>query len=604
MKIVIPNIVEAMQRGDLAGAERLSREHLAAEADDSNVLFLLGTCLAQQGKLNDAVQVYSRLTTLQPESSLHWGNYATALYACGDMAAAEDAFKTALRTDPDNVELLDQLGVVQLLLRKSLDARATLFKAFDLAPDSPSVRIHAAQACTACRDSRTGELVYPWRQWLPLEESLQFALAELQMQLVDANAARELLEDLLRRAPEDTRTKLLLSGVYERTNELDKASDLLEQVRHSEAMTTAEVSAAVAYHTARLELRRGESASARALLEATGPGSEFDYRYYFALAEACDKARDPAAAMRALQAAHERQADEARKVAPYRFAPGAPIVPHAVPRLQKDDLASWPLLKTPGASDSPIFIVGFPRSGTTLLEQMLDAHPRLQSMDERPFFNNLSNQLGSQGWSIPADIHKLTQRDCDELRKGYLTLACDKIKRRWDAQLVDKNPLNMLWLPLIHRLFPEAKFILALRHPCDVMLSCYMQNFQSMVLTVACATLENLARAYVATFESWLYHVDLIKPDLFVSRYEDLVADTPGQTRRIAEFLGLDDSESMLRFDSRAIEKGYIATPSYAQVIQPINTKGLNRWHRYREYFEPVLPIIEPMLDYWGYPAA
>lgn len=590
-----------MGRGDLAGAERLCKEDLAVQADEPDVLFLLGTCMAQQGKLGDAVQIYSRLATLNPESSLHWGNYATVLYGSGDMVAAENAFKTALRLDPDNVELLDQLGVVQLLLRKSLDARATLFKAFDLAPDSPSVRIHAAQACTACRDSRTAELVYPWRQWLPLEETLQFALAELQMQLVDANAARELLEDLLRRAPEDTRTKLLLSGVYERTNELDKAADLLDEVRQSEVMSNAGVRTAIGYHEARLMLRRGEPAAAKATLEAAGPGSEFDYRYYFALAEACDKSRDTEATMRALRSAHQLQTDEARSIAPYRFAPGAPIVPHAVPRLQKDDLASWPVLKSPNASDSPIFIVGFPRSGTTLLEQMLDAHPRLQSMDERPFFNNLSNQLDTQGWRIPEDIHKLTQRDCDELRKGYLTLACDKIKRRWDAQLVDKNPLNMLWLPLIHRLFPEAKFILALRHPCDVMLSCYMQNFQSMVLTVACETLESLAKAYVAAFECWLYHVDVIKPDLFVSRYESLVADTPGQTRRIAEFLGLDDSESMLRFDSRALEKGYIATPSYAQVIQPINTKGLNRWHRYREYFEPVLPILQPMLDHWGY---
>ncbi|MGH9807240.1 MAG: sulfotransferase family protein, partial [Terriglobia bacterium] len=157
------------------------------------------------------------------------------------------------------------------------------------------------------------------------------------------------------------------------------------------------------------------------------------------------------------------------------------------------------------------------------------------------------------------------------------------------------------WLPMIHRLFPEAKFILALRHPCDVMLSCYMQNFQSMILTVACASLESLAKAYVEAFECWLHHVEVFKPDVFVSRYEELVADTPLQTRRIAEFLGLADAESMLRFDARAIEKGYIATPSYAQVIQPINTKGLNRWHRYREYFEPVLPILKPMLDHWGY---
>src|SRR6185437_10188533 len=241
------------------------------------------------------------------------------------------------------------------------------------------------------------------------------------------------------------------------------------------------------------------------------------------------------------------------------------------------------------------------RSGTTLLEQMLDAHPNLQSMDERPFFNMLSNRLEDVGIEIPRDLGKLTQRDCDELRKGYLLMACSKVPRRWDARLVDKNPMNMLWLPMIHRLFPRAKFILAIRHPCDVILSCYMQNFRAALLAAAGQSLERLARAYVEAMESWLYHVEIFKPEVFVSRYEDLVADTPGQTCRIAEFLGLDDAERMLDFSHRAREKGYIKTPSYTQVIEPINSRGINRWQRYQEYFKPVLPIMQPMLDHWGY---
>jgi hypothetical protein len=182
-------------------------------------------------------------------------------------------------------------------------------------------------------------------------------------------------------------------------------------------------------------------------------------------------------------------------------------------------------------------------------------------------------------------------------------LACGKVPRRWDARLVDKNPMNMLWLPMIHRMFPAGKFILAVRHPCDVLLSCYMQNFMSSSLAVVCENLETLARAYVDSMGHWLYHVDVFKPDVFVSRYEDLVADSEGQTRRIADFLELEDAQAMLGFDRRAREKGFIATPSYTQVIEPINRKGMGRWERYRRYFEPVLPILEPMLQHWGYAA-
>jgi hypothetical protein len=255
----------------------------------------------------------------------------------------------------------------------------------------------------------------------------------------------------------------------------------------------------------------------------------------------------------------------------------------------------------PDVSQSPVFVVGFPRSGTTLLEQMLDAHPRLQSMDERPFFNQLANQLEDVEVEVPRDLGRLDQRDCDELRKGYLLLSCGKLNRQWDVRLVDKNPLNMLWLPMIHRMYPEAKFILALRHPCDVILSCYMQNFRAAPLAVASRSLATLARAYVAAMEQWLYHVALIGPDVLVSRYEDLVADPGGGTRRIAEFLGLDDAGSMLGFDARAREKGFIATPSYTQVIEPINARSVGHWQRYRQWFEPVLPMLGPMLARWNY---
>jgi hypothetical protein len=274
-----------------------------------------------------------------------------------------------------------------------------------------------------------------------------------------------------------------------------------------------------------------------------------------------------------------------------------------VPNVTAADYAAWPEFAAPDARNSPIFIVGFPRSGTTLLEQMLDSHPGLQSMDENPFFNRLADTLKRHDSRILARLEVLRQFDVDELRKQYLLMVTENIQRRWDAQLVDKNPLNMLWLPFIHRLYPNAKYILAIRHPCDVLLSCYMQNFRASILLTASATLERLAHAYVGVMQVWLKHVDVFHPRVFVSRYEDVVADTAAQTKRLAEFLELDDASPMLQFDQHARDKGFIGTPSYSQVIEPVNTKGLNRWVKYRPYFEKALPILEPMLKHWGYSA-
>lgn len=597
----IESIVDAIKSGDLSGAEQSCVRRLQRQPDESSVLQLLGVTLQQQGKLVDAVTPYERLTRLHPDNGLHWANYATALRMAGDLEKAERAAEVAAELAPDDPQRLDQLGMLQLQLGKPLVARNTLLRAFGKMPESPMIRIDAARACIACRDHRAEELLKPWRDWLPLENPLQFDLAYLFTQLGEADVALEVLEDLVTRAPEYREAQLLLASVYERVNLLEDAESLLERIAADCKFDGPEHQGRIARQRAQLAVRKREYAKARDMLEQAKPDSNADYAYWFALGAVSDKLGDAAAAMAALATAHAGQVAELRIAVPHQFEPDTAIFPGAKWRVGRAEYLAWPELKAPDASQSPVFVVGFPRSGTTLLEQMLDAHPRLQSMDERPFFNMLSNRLDDVGIEIPGDLGKLTQRDCDELRKGYLTMACSKVPRRWDARLVDKNPMNMLWLPLIHRMFPKAKFILAIRHPCDVILSCYMQNFRAALLATASQSLECLAKAYVATMESWLHHVEVFKPDVFVSRYEDLVDDTPGQIRKIASFLGLDGADSMLAFDARAREKGYIKTPSYTQVIEPINTKGVGRWQRYREYLEPVWPTLQPMLEHWQY---
>ena len=595
-------ILVAFQIGQLAEAEQLARSQLERHGEDEELLFLLALSLQQQKKFEEALPVYAELARLFPENSLHVGNHATALRDAGALDEAEEMYRASLRLDPKNTEQMLNLGMLQLQQRNFVEARDTLLNAFAIEPDAPSVRIHAARACAACRDDqRVDELLKPWRGWLPLEPEEQFELAMLQLMLGDANSVQALLEELLVREPSHLEAQLLLASVYERVNQLDLAEAKLREIEAGQHASEDIVRLEIAHQRASLAARRGAPAAARSMLELAGPRTPDDYTHYFMLAGVCDKLGDIDGALQALESAHALQTEEMRAVVPDRFAPDAPIISTAVGRVTAQDYRTWPTLSAPDAAHSPVFIVGFPRSGTTLLEQMLDAHPKLQSMDERPFFNVLADRLDNHEFQFPQDMYKLDQRDCDELRKAYISMVCTKVPRRWDTQLVDKNPLNMLWLPMIHRLFPEAKIILALRHPCDVLLSNYMQNFRSTVLAMACESLPQLARAYVAAMECWLDHVEVFKPNVFVSRYEELVADTVGQTRKIAEFIGLEDASAMLNFDQRARDKGYIATPSYTQVIVPVNRKGLDRWVRYRGALAPALPILQPMLDHWGY---
>ncbi|MEO9079276.1 MAG: sulfotransferase [Rhodanobacter sp.] len=594
-------IVSALNAGNWGEAERIARLELAQRPQDGGMQLLLAISLQLQKKLDEAIDIYAALTRMHPESGVHWSNYATALRESGDAAGATQAYATALTWDPKNAQTMLNLGLLQMQQQEIVDARETLLNAHLLDPESIPIRIHAARACSACRDSQVDKLLKPWRTWTMLDSDLELELAYLLMGQGDAGGAETLLDKVLRRVPGQPQALLQLTAVYERMNRLDEARRLLERIAGGPRALDESLRKQVAQQQARLAQRGGDAAAARTLLERTGPIDASDYVHYFALAESCDKLGDTAAAMQALAEAHLRQQAEIQVVAPSHFIAGAAILPAAASRVTTEEFHAWPKLQAPEVGQSPVFIVGFPRSGTTLLEQMLDAHPALQSMDERPFFSTLSDRLAEFDVRVPQDLHKLSQHDCDALRKHYWTLVCEKIPRDWNTQLVDKNPLNMLWVPLINRLFPDAKFILAVRHPCDVILSCYRQNFRSTVLAMACANLERLATAYATAMDHWLHHLAVFEPDVLVSRYEDLVSDLPGHARRIAGFLGIKDAVPLQHFDTHARSKGFIGTPSYDQVIQPLNTRGINRWTRYREELAPVLPIIEPMLRHWHY---
>jgi len=598
-------IGRAARSGNFPLTEALCRAALRDAPGREDLLFFLALSLQMQRKTDEAIDTYAALTRFAPSNSTHWANYGTALSEIGRTDEAEQAFAEAIRLDPRNPGPHLNLGLLLMRRQDFLAAREKLLDAVDADPNLAVARIHAAVACSHCQDfDRAETLLKPWRQWMPLNDpGLQLDLSDTLLLLSDGPSSQALLEDLVRTAPRNLHARTRLASMYERMNRIDDADRVLDDAVAAGLVVDIDGQRAVDHVRASIALRRKDYARAREILEHAGPRHPEDAPFYFHIASIYDKLGDTALAMEALKTAHEIKVEQVRRVAPEHFEPGAPPAPIAVPNVTAADYAAWPSFAAPDARNSPIFIVGFPRSGTTLLEQMLDAHPGLQSMDENPFFNRLADTLKRHDSRILGSLDVLRQFDVDELRKQYLLMVSEKIERRWDAQLVDKNPLNMLWLPFIHRLYPNAKYILAIRHPCDVLLSCYMQNFRASILLTASATLERLAHAYVGVMQVWLKHVDVFQPRVFVSRYEDVVADTAAQTKRLAEFLELDDPSPMLQFDRHARDKGFIGTPSYSQVIEPVNTKGLNRWVKYRPYFEKALPILDPMLKHWGYSA-
>jgi tetratricopeptide (TPR) repeat protein len=608
----IESIVAALQLGRPQDAERLARDYLVKQPSNQDGLILLSMSLMQQDRPADATSVCRELTQLVPQSAIYWSNLGTALRDAGELREAEEAYQRAVELDPEFYGALINLGYLLLESGKFPEARDAFLAAHQLDPDSPEARIYAAQTSIALDNRPLAEqLIAPWRLWTNLSEDLTLSLGSLMVSAGNADDGARIFESLLRTNPNNLRAMANLVYLYERINRLDDAQALLKKLPPPESIEDPKLQYDVISAHATFALREKDPTRARELLEQLIAASDLSsgsktmpWRagdLFASVAKMYDKEGNVDAAMAALAEAHARQLTLARQAVPELLKPDVPPLYVSTLRVKAAARAEWKDYPAPTMLESPIFVVGFPRSGTTMLEQMLDAHPNLQSMDERAFLSNLVDHLSHCGVEYPYDLGKLTAEQCEELRNIYWALTARVAPREQGQRLVDKNPLHMLRLPLINRLFPNAPIIMALRHPCDVILSNYMQYFTSNSFAVLCSSLERLAKGYVSAMESWIYHADLLKPNVIHSRYEDLLDDFAGNIQRIGNFLQLDDAAPMARFDQHARDKGFISTPSYTQVVEPPNKKAVDRWRRYYKYFEPVLPILQPIMHHWGY---
>ncbi len=251
-------------------------------------------------------------------------------------------------------------------------------------------------------------------------------------------------------------------------------------------------------------------------------------------------------------------------------------------------------------SDAPAFLVGFPRSGTTLLEQVLDGHPAIQTLDEAPAVTAMANAfmaLADGG----ADLGSLSGAQVEELRGIYFAAAERRATLRPGALLVDKLPLNLIWAPLIWRVFPEARFILALRHPMDCCLSCFMQPFSMNSAMASFVTVEGAAQVYAAAMQAWRDAAAALPLAVHTVRYEAVVNDLAGEAAGVLEFLGLEWDAGVLTPDATARAKPIVSTPSYQQVARPIYRQSVDRWRRYEARLAGVAPILEPFVAWAGY---
>jgi tetratricopeptide (TPR) repeat protein len=250
-------------------------------------------------------------------------------------------------------------------------------------------------------------------------------------------------------------------------------------------------------------------------------------------------------------------------------------------------------------------LCGHPRSGTTLLEQVLDTHPDIVSAEETHILHDEAYLPLSRGFPPSASVLEVLDSappsQLRQSRENYFLFTELFIGKTIDNRLlVDKNPALNVLIPAVVRIFPEARFLVALRDPRDVCVSCFMQPLALNPVSSAYLSLEGTVNQYASVMGFWRSILSKLPNPWMEVRYEDLVSDLENSSRRVLEFLDVPWNPEVLRFHEHARNKP-VRSPSYAEVVNPVHSRAVGRWRNYQNHLAPYLETLRPLAEAFGY---
>lgn len=476
-------------------------------------------------------------------------------------AEALDDMNSAALLAPGNPGILNTTGRILTSLGRPAEALAMLDDAIRRAPELAQAHYNRAFALEQLGDLDTARQSYEQAEALaPGASDALGRLALLAARRSDFSTARDLADRALARRPDDPTVLFAL------TTTALAARDFATAERHA----------------------RVAAASLRATVE----------QHAHALTYLGDALDGQGRADEAFAAWRESKSVQAPifHLRTKGLESGADMARRLTRALEATQAADWACADE---SDAPVFILGFPRSGTTLLGQILGAHPRVALLEEKELLRDAAGrQLQPDGMAALAALPPDARA---QYRAHFLARAASA---GWTADrlLLDQSAYNTLYLPAIAALFPGARVIFALRDPRDVVLGCYRRPFLANALSREFQSLERAAIFYDGAMrlaEAARTRLPLIFHDV---RNEDLVVDFDGTARALCAFTGLSWDPAIARFAERARGRA-IATPGAIQIAQGVNAGNVGRWRAYRNALAPVLPLLAPWVAHFGYAA-
>jgi len=483
------------------------------------------------------------------------------------------------------------------------EAMSELQLAYELAPRDVVI-VNAIGRCLV-RQQRLDEALKVYDAALAIEPAYVPTLvnkADALALLKRFDEARAVFEQALAIHPSFADALGGLASVELKRGDMDRARALAEQALLHEPKHDV-----AALALAEVEAREGAPRAETLLRDMLSrrPGPEMRASAQSLLGDALDAQARYGEAFAAYSAAGETLA--ALHAGTYA-RPGAPTMLEMVrwhtERFAAADAAAWigpPQPPLPSDPRRHIFFVGFPRSGTTLLEQILASHPDVVSLDERQALAEATRDLFSSDAKLDR-LQTISAEEAQAYREGYwrnVSAHCPDVSGK---VFVDKYPLSSDRLALIAKLFPEASVLFALRDPRDVVLSCFRRRFELNPAMYEFCTLAGAAALYDAVMRLVdVYKTKLALPFHYV-RHERVVEDLRGEVGRVCDFIGIDWNDAMIDFAQTA-RRRRVRTPSASQVRRGLYGEGLGHWRNYATELAPVMPLLTPWVEAFGYPA-
>ena len=626
-----------IQQRQLGAAKKLYIEICRLNRHDAEVWFMLGAINGELGLIDETIECSQKAIKLQPKyvgaylniarALLHKGKHQEVIKICrkaasikndfpqlhltlglayaalGNHAAAINSFKKTIKLDSKQTEAYLNLGLSLIAIGNSSEA----INCFQTVTKQMPVDIRAYQ-----------QLITLFRNTDKLEEALEYYIKLLEMQpqsavlhhdigatLVAIGRGEEAIayyEKAIDLDPEFAAVYLGLGEVYLLKQQMDDLRGIARRM-HENLPGHPYIELLLA----KLERKKGNlEAASKRLITVTQHELDADSspKIYDELGRILDAMGHYPEAMKAFaRAQHDYAAPiiNSSKINKQSFYD---TISRNINWFVPENVKDWG--KKPFNDDvaAPVFIVGFPRSGTTLIEQILAAHSKVIVSDERPILVTLLNQIPEildTHAPYPEVLNQLDDKHLSSLRKQYWQLCKESLGFQDSNKIfIDKLPLNSIHLGFINRIFPDAKIVIALRDPRDVCLSCYLQIFQLNPAMIQFTELETTAKAYSAVMNLLTHYRKVLKLDVIEYRYEDIVENTEATARKILSFLKLEWEQEILSF-YQFKRKRTITTPSHEAVTNPVYTKAVGRWKNYKDEMNSILPTIEPFVKKFNY---